>query len=242
VTRVREDGAGEFFPPDPVEGWTGKVYSRSEEPGSGGDDYFVLESPLPLEYGLNILDDPGGELADQLERVRDGDVPIRIWGVLTAGIPDWNGTQITLSQVEVLGKSDEIQTYENTTYGFTFDYPVSWILEDNSNKRLITLSQELVRLQISYGYEDEPVLLSEALPAGNTSSGGVVIFFGEMIRKDVLSAGEAILAVVYQSEPNGMRFMMRLDNFLDTDYLENGISDLQLYEVDRMLNSFEWIE
>ncbi|MCJ7623233.1 MAG: hypothetical protein MUO76_07000, partial [Anaerolineaceae bacterium] len=242
VTRMRVDGPGEFFTPDTVDGWVGKVYSRSGGPGSGGDDYFVLDGPLALEYGLNIIDDPDGELAAQLESVRDGDVPIRIWGELTTGIPDWNGTQIILSNIEVLGKSAEVLTYENMDYGFMFEYPASWAIEENVNKRVITLSQELVRFQIAYGFEDESLLLSDALPMGERISGGVVIFFGEMIEKDVLSAGESEVAVLYQSELNGIRFVMRLDNFQDSDYMEEGISDLQLYEVDRMLNSFKWIE
>jgi hypothetical protein len=101
VTRLRVDGPGPFFDPDPVEGWEGTVYSGPPGPRSGGDDYLVLAGDFPMQYGIDSLEPT---LAAQLESLRDTRTVIRVWGELTAGIPDWNGTRIQVSRIEVVGE------------------------------------------------------------------------------------------------------------------------------------------
>ncbi|MEJ2750743.1 MAG: hypothetical protein P8183_22975 [Anaerolineae bacterium] len=57
VERLRPDGPGDFFDPDPVEGWEGTLTSLArEEPGSGGDDAFTLTGNWPIEYGIGSQD------------------------------------------------------------------------------------------------------------------------------------------------------------------------------------------
>jgi hypothetical protein len=98
VTRLRVDGPGPFFDPDPVEGWEGTIHSGPPGPRSGGDDYLVLAGDFPMQYGIDSLDPT---LAAQLESLRDTGTVIRVWGELTAGIPDWNGTQIQVTRIEI---------------------------------------------------------------------------------------------------------------------------------------------
>ena len=47
VTRLRPDGPGALFDPDPVDGWTGTVVKRPEM--AQIDDAFVLSGPYPVE-------------------------------------------------------------------------------------------------------------------------------------------------------------------------------------------------
>jgi hypothetical protein len=101
VTRLRVDGPGPFFDPDPVEGWKGTIHSGPSGPRSGGDDYLVLVGDFPMQYGIDSLDPT---LAAQLESLRDTGTVIRVWGELTVGIPDWNGTRIQVNRIEVVGE------------------------------------------------------------------------------------------------------------------------------------------
>ncbi|MFN2285658.1 MAG: DUF333 domain-containing protein [Anaerolineae bacterium] len=98
VTRVRVDGPGDFFAPDPVEGWAGILVSLSSEPGSGGDDAFILEDPIfKVRYGLHTFD---SAVAAQLDNLRDRDVRFYVWGELTCGVPDAGGCQIAVTRIE----------------------------------------------------------------------------------------------------------------------------------------------
>jgi hypothetical protein len=98
VTRLRVDGPGPFFLPDPVEGWEGTLVSGPPGPRSGGDDYLVLAGDFPIQYGVDSLDPA---LHSQLESLRDTGTVIRVWGELSAGGMDWNATQIQVTRLEV---------------------------------------------------------------------------------------------------------------------------------------------
>ncbi|UCC63222.1 MAG: hypothetical protein JSV36_21225 [Anaerolineae bacterium] len=100
VTRLRVDGPGPFFPPDPVAGWEGTLVSGRPGPRSGGDDYFVLAGDFPIQYGIDSADPA---LRAQLESLRDTGTVIRVWGELSAGVMDWNATRIQVTRIEVEG-------------------------------------------------------------------------------------------------------------------------------------------
>lgn len=103
VSRLRVDGPGDFFDPDPVEGWVGTIVTGRTEPGSGGDDYFLLEGDYSIQYGITSFGPSGDpELEPQIVSLRDTGTRVRIWGSLTAGIPDWNATQIVITRIEIL--------------------------------------------------------------------------------------------------------------------------------------------
>jgi putative hemolysin len=97
--RIRVDAPGPFFPPEPVEGWQGTLITMRTEPGSGPDDAFVLVGDWSVYYGVWSVDP---ELAAQLESLRDTGRSFRIWGELTAGVPDANATQILVTRIEPL--------------------------------------------------------------------------------------------------------------------------------------------
>jgi hypothetical protein len=99
VTRLRVDGPGPFFDPDPVEGWEGTIVSGPPGPRSGGDDYLVVAGPFPIEYGIGSTDP---DVAAELESLRDTGTTVRVWGEISAGVIDWNATQIRVTRVEVV--------------------------------------------------------------------------------------------------------------------------------------------
>jgi hypothetical protein len=104
VSRLRVDGPGEFYDPDPIEGWTGVIVTGRTEPGSGGDDYLLLDAPITLQYGIVAAIGESGEreLEPQIVALRDTGTRVRIWGTLMVGIPDWNGTQIEVTRLEIV--------------------------------------------------------------------------------------------------------------------------------------------
>ena len=97
--RIRVDGPGPFYPPESVDGWQGTLITMRTEPGSGPDDAFVLAGDWPLHYGVWSED---AELAGQLESLRDTGRSFRVWGTLTAGLPDANASQIVVTRIELL--------------------------------------------------------------------------------------------------------------------------------------------
>jgi hypothetical protein len=96
VTRLRRDEPGALFDPDAVEAWQGIIVSTPE--GAQFDDCFVLAGDFPVRYGVDSTD---SALAAQIEGLRDTGTTVRLWGSLTAGIPDVNGAQIDVTAIEL---------------------------------------------------------------------------------------------------------------------------------------------
>jgi hypothetical protein len=128
VTKLRLDGPGSLFDPDPVDGWEGTIRSGPAGPRSAGDDYLVvLVDGIPIEYGIDSLD---VAVAAQIESARDSGAVVRVWGDLSAGVIDWNGTQILADRLETLVDAPiEPEGYEgwkpyvNTKFGYALWYP-----------------------------------------------------------------------------------------------------------------------
>jgi hypothetical protein len=138
--------------PEPVEGWEGVVYTSTQPPGSGGDDFFVLTGEYPIEYGIWAGDE---NLRAELESLRDTGSVIRIWGELVAGIPDWGGTQIQVDRFERVDASgvdvperptqalDDRgwETYVNERYGYEISFPPEAELEEMGIQGYVTDEQ-----------------------------------------------------------------------------------------------------
>jgi hypothetical protein len=103
VTRLRQDGEALIFDPDPVDRWEGTLHAN--EPTAQFDDYFVLAGDFPVRYGIDSADPA---LAEQLRKIRDTGSTVRVWGRLTCGVLDVNGSQISVIAVEVVGGSSSL--------------------------------------------------------------------------------------------------------------------------------------
>lgn len=99
VTRLRVDAPGPFFEADPVEAWDGVIFSTPEM--AQYDDYFVLAGDFPVRYGIDSSDPA---LASQLESLRDTEATVRVWGRVTCGVMDVNGSQISVIAIAVVGE------------------------------------------------------------------------------------------------------------------------------------------
>jgi putative hemolysin len=99
VTKLRIDGPGEFFSPDPVEGWDGVIVGNP--PMSEYDDHFVLSGDFFVIYGIDSSDP---DIATQLDDLRDTMTPVRVWGEVTCGVPDTNGCHIDVTRLKVTGE------------------------------------------------------------------------------------------------------------------------------------------
>jgi hypothetical protein len=59
--------------------------------------------PNFLIVGLSVMMIAAcGSVEVGLESLRDSGQVIRIWGELTVGVPDWNGTQINVTRLELV--------------------------------------------------------------------------------------------------------------------------------------------
>jgi len=101
VTRLRAEGPeGPFFDPDPVEGWTGSVFSMPDD--AQFDDYFVLSGNVRAHYGIESAD---AAIAAQLESLRDTGSIVRVWGQVTCPAIDFYGTEIQVTRLEVVSEA-----------------------------------------------------------------------------------------------------------------------------------------
>jgi hypothetical protein len=96
VARMRPDGPGPLFDPDPVEGWEGKIITNPA--WAQIDDAFVLTGNFGVQYGI-WSEDPN--LDKQIISLRDTDISTRVWGKVTCGVMDANGCQIVVSRIEI---------------------------------------------------------------------------------------------------------------------------------------------
>jgi len=99
VTRLRIEGPGPLFEPDPVEAWEGTLFSTPEM--AQYDDYFVLAGDFAVRYGIDSSDPA---LAAQLTSLRDTQTTVRVWGRLTCGVMDVNGSRISVIAIAVIGE------------------------------------------------------------------------------------------------------------------------------------------
>lgn len=146
VTRLLYGASSESV--DEVDGWEGVIYSGSPVPGSGGDDYFALLGPYPVQYGIWSRDEV---VLAGLETQRDTGSVIRVYGQMMSGVPDWNNTQIQVDRFEAVeNPSGEIPAaptypetiirdgwlvYNNERYGYQIQYPPQATLEESGIQR-----------------------------------------------------------------------------------------------------------
>jgi len=129
---------------DAVDGWEGVIYSGPAGPRSGGDDYFALVGPYPVQYGIWAPDEA---VRSALEATRDTGTVIRVYGRMLSGVPDWNSTQIQVDRFEVVENpsgmvpaapgnpetvvKDGWLVYDNERYGYQVQYPPQATLEES---------------------------------------------------------------------------------------------------------------
>ena len=105
VERLRVDGPGEFFKPDPVEGWKGIIKGLYyDEPGAPHpDDAFTPAGDYPVQYGIDsAISTESGErdLSEVITALRDTGQEVLIWGNVICGVPDAGGCHIEVYRIE----------------------------------------------------------------------------------------------------------------------------------------------
>jgi hypothetical protein len=112
VEKLRVDGPGDLFEPDPVVAWEGTIVGLSyDEPGAPQpDDAFVPAGDHPVRYGIDsAVSAETGErdLSAVLVSLRDSGT-VRIWGTMTCGVPDAGGCHIKVYRIDAGGQIHEI--------------------------------------------------------------------------------------------------------------------------------------
>lgn len=146
VDRVRAMDNTPPGEPEEVADLIGLVYSGPPEPSSGGDDYLALIGPFNIQYGLHGASE---DVESQLAAIRDSGQAISLTGQLMVGVPDWGGTQILVSQIEIADIDPNRlkpltswppapewppvdtgwQAFTNDRYGYQINYPTGAEIE-----------------------------------------------------------------------------------------------------------------
>ncbi len=93
-------------------------------------------------------------------------------------------------------------TYTNTEYGFSFQYPSDWVIQDQGT-HFVRLGRESLSLYIGYMalYESVDIWSRTGLPAGDFQTRGTVAFLGQELTREVL-VYEGVDRVVFYNGPN----------------------------------------
>ncbi len=146
------------------------------------------------------------------------------------------------------------QTYTNTSYGFTFQYPPEWKLEETHNTAkspntlnghavwLIPNNASDVLVQIAFKRSSEDVVIQRSgLGSGELIAWGKVLFLGAEIQRNVLVAQGVHMTVMYTGPGTIQRgdlvFTINLD-YAGADR-QTGLSDAVEANVDAIVASFQ---
>lgn len=107
---------------------------------------------------------------------------------------------------------DGMLSYENEMYGFTFEYPATWTLQESANA--VTLHKENVVLNISVKRDSEDVeIRGSGMPAGEMVKGESARVLGIDIPKTLVVLDGATQSILYGEfrENANVTFVVRAD-------------------------------
>jgi putative hemolysin len=137
----------------------------------------------------------------------------------------------------------ETVSYASSEYGFAFEYPATWRIEEVP--QALMLSRDEVLIYIAYKTIDDPwVIHWTGMPEGEWEKAGQVPFLGEMLQKTLLVFAGKVKVVIYtlpEETPSisGLDVRVRVDDRTGRSYDEMEIAaDLQA-EVEQILASFQ---
>ncbi len=97
---TQEQAAGGYMAPGTAEeiaGWSGII--KSTEPGAQYDDYFERQDlGQPILFGIDAMDPA---VQSQIKALRDSGTLVRVYGTLLSNVPDYNGSQIQVTRIQV---------------------------------------------------------------------------------------------------------------------------------------------
>jgi putative hemolysin len=97
---TEEQDAGSFMPPGATEeiaNWWGVI--KSTEPGAQYDDYFERQDLGQIIYfGIDSMDPT---IKSQIEVLHDSGKIVHLYGTLLSNVPDYNGSQILVTRIDV---------------------------------------------------------------------------------------------------------------------------------------------
>jgi uncharacterized protein len=97
---TEEQASGGYMPPgtsEEITDWWGVI--KRTPPGAQYDDYFERQDLGQIIYfGIDSMDPA---VKSQIEATRDSGKVVHLYGTLVSNVPDYNGSQILVSRIEV---------------------------------------------------------------------------------------------------------------------------------------------
>lgn len=151
--------------------------------------------------------------------------------------------------VKVESPQPGMNTYINTAYGFSFQYPSTWQLEEGLGElpNYILLKGEKGVLIIGHRRATQQAAIQRTgTGAGDFVPAGSIQFLGKTLRRDLLVYGGKVKEVFYQSDcefsVGNLVFTLGLNNTAGPKYEDADIPQETQEEADQILESFQWVE
>lgn len=136
-------------------------------------------------------------------------------------------------------------SYTNGVYGFTFDYPETWMLTEEDHG--IVLQKGSNCLEINFRWTDEHVdhFGRTGMGAGDFVYAGKISFMNQVIPAEELSFEKKSKAIFYgetgRVETGNLVFTIALED-LETDYMDVDLPEEIINEANTILEAFKRIE
>jgi hypothetical protein len=128
--------------------------------------------------------------------------------------------------------------YVNEDYGFTFQFPATWTLEE-AGEQMVMLTQGGLRLAIAFQAPGSDPPRQGGLPAGELKTVGTMVFMGEEIDKQAVVHQGKVKVLLCDARAGDLFFAFRLDDVITADYEAVNISEGAELDMAAILASFE---
>jgi hypothetical protein len=196
--------------------WWGII--GSTERGAQFDDYFERHDlGQTIYFGIESKDPA---VQAQIEALRDSGTVVHLYGTLLSNVPDYNGSQVLVTRIEIdgteTGSFEGWATHTNDDFGFTFQYPADWALEviprktlDEGpgspqwladaivlNKGKLAISIQHIRMSESVAWDGQ---LTGSGPYQEAITGDPLILIGQDTHKLIWAYNDGIKAIQVQA-------------------------------------------
>ncbi len=181
-----------------------------------GELFWELTGPLGSDWLRYPVFSPDGALL----AVNSSDGRVLLWDVGTLGAAEQLVAEAT-AKVTESAPAGEPETYTNVEYGFSFDVPAGWTLEEL--RGAVKLRNEIEQLQLVIGYWRPGEGWGEvwtSMPAGDFEDVGEVPFLSASFTKSLLMYENEVKVVTYGGPRgtfetpviDGLQIVARLDD------------------------------
>lgn len=173
-----------------------------------------------------------------------GSADVKVWSMSPAEATSQASSQ-EAGSINSLNGQETSQTYTNDIYGFTFNYPTTWTVNETSNRVSVEKDGIVLNINFKRATEEDVHILPSGMAAGDVIKGNPaeIYFLGEYATKSLIQLDGVTQTVTYG---NGAQQIDQMEFFVQADINDfqvatNGITPELESEMDDMVRSLDLV-